>query len=276
MGDAYWWDPSPIADDPHAPPTDDVLYDRCVASKVGWGEPNEGLRFGGFFLGARKGNVIRDCVAVGVQGHSDSGGFLWPAQSTGDWAFERCLAHNNREHGITAWQTNNLTQIVNHFTGFHNGRFGIMNGHYDNAFQYNNCTLYGNRLAAIVPLARAFNVPPQRFWALYCDQAGLSDHCVWDLQRVAPPEAPTQFVECHFRGYKKAAFGFVAPVSPFPNYFVISDCVFEANEFWLASNIHPESRIVVKDSVHGDLILRRADQPGVFRPEWNASVANNG
>jgi hypothetical protein len=49
--------------------------------------------------------------------------------------------------------------------------------------------------------------------------------------------------------------------------------VFEGNEFWLGPDINPATGIRVHDAAHGNITLRRADQPGIFRPEWNASVS---
>lgn len=273
LGDAYWWDPSPKPDVIPAPPTHDVLYERCVASMVSSGAPFEALRAAGFFLGARSGNTIRECVAVGVQGHSDSSGFHWPEASTGLWTFEDCVAHNNRENGITAWQITELPSTIKGFIGYHNGRFGIMHGYYFNGFGYENCVLFGNKLASIVSLAVSTASPVQEFAGIRCDQAGLSPHCVVSLQRIAPPKSPVHFLGCRFRGYTKAAFGFVDENSPFPNSFNIVDCGFEGNEFWLGSTIHPASQIHVKDAIRGSITLRRADQPGALRSEWNASVS---
>jgi hypothetical protein len=273
LGDAYWWDPSPKPEVIPAPPTDDVLYERCVASMVGSGAPMEGMRISGFFLGARGGNAIRKCVAVGVQGHADSSGFHWPESSTGLWQFEDCLAHNNRENGITAWQITELPSTIKGFTAYHNGRFGIMHGYYFNGFGYENCVLYGNRLASLVSLAVSTTSPVQRFSGLRCYQAGLSPHCVVSFQRIAPPKSPVQFVGCRFGGYTKSAFGFIDENSLFPNSFSILDCHFEGNEFWLGSTIHPSSQIQIKDAIRGSITLRRVDQLGTLRPEWNASVS---
>lgn len=268
--DAYWWDPH--ADVEHAPPTDDVLYEHCVASMIRADPPNEGhFRLAGFSLGARKGNEIRDCVAVGVQGGLDSSGFGWPEGSSGLWKFDECLAHNNRSNGITVWQTNGLSHVVNRFTAYHNGLFGIRQGQYVNVFQYNDTVLYGNKGGGVLSNATSWVAPIQRFSRLVCNQAGLSDYCVVGAQLVPVPEMPPEFSECQFRGYKKAAFAFVDPL-PYPNVLTIVNCTFEANEFWLASDIHPGTRIDLTDPARGKVSLRRADQPGLFRPDWNASV----
>lgn len=271
--EAYWWDPSANADDPNAPPSNDVLYDDCVASLVKSDPRTESFyRLTGFFLGARRGNVIRNCVAVGVQGGLDSSGFLWPEFSPGLWKFEDCLAHNNRSHGITAWQNNGLPNVINRFTAYHNGRFGILHGFYANGFVYADSILYANGEASVVALAVSVSSPLQMFSGVRCDQAGLSPYCVVGAPRVLLPAAPVHFNGCWFRGYSKAAFGFVDP-TPFPHSFNIKDCSFDGNEFWLGSDIHPASRIRFQHPADGLLTLRRADQPGEFRPKWNASVS---
>jgi hypothetical protein len=270
--EAYWWDPSPDMHTP-APPTDDVLYERCVASLVRADPPWWGLRTAGFFLGARNGNAIRDCVAVGIQGSVDSSGYVWPEMSGGVWKFEDCLAHNNRMNGIFTWQNNDAPHVVSRFTAYHNGWAGIDHGAYLSSFLYKDCVLYGNRFAAIESRALSFSSPTQTLSRVRCDQAGLSPYCVVTTPHLAAPAAPVQFKECHFRGYGKAAFGFVDQASPFPNIFNIVDSVFEGNEFWLGPDINPATGIRVHDAAHGNITLRRADQPGIFRPEWNASVS---
>jgi hypothetical protein len=272
--EAYWWDPSPQFDHPHlAPPTDDVLYERCVASMVKSDPPTESYqRLGGFFIGARKGNAIRNCVAVGVQGGADSCGFLWPEKSLGLWKFENCIAHNNRSNGITAWQVTELPNVISRFSAYHNGRFGILHGFYSNGFLYKDSILYANGYGSVAAIAVSRKHASQTFSGLRCDQAGLSDYCVVTSQRVLLPEAPVNFIDCRFRGYRKAAFGLVDP-APFPHFLSIQSCTFEANEFWLGSDIYPTSRVRVNHPMEGLITLRRADQPGEFQPAWNASVS---
>lgn len=272
--DAYWWDPSP---DPEkgvpAPPTDDVLYDRCVASMVKWDHLTMGFRLTGFFLGARNRNVIRNCVAVGVQGDVESSGFNWPETSGGLWTFKDCVAHNNGVYGIRVWQNGDLPHVIMRFIGYHNGRAGIFHGSYTNSFRYEDSVLYGNGFASVDSHAVSFASPIQSFSNLRCDQAGLSPYCIMTTPHPTPSLAPVQFTGCRFRGFTKAAFGFVDSPSAFPNVYSVVNCAFEGNPFWLAPDIHPGSRIRVQDAIHGSITLRRADQPGVFRPEWNASVS---
>jgi hypothetical protein len=269
----YWWDASPNPDIVPAPPTDDVTYDRCVASLVRSDPPSWGPRLAGFVLGAREGNVIRNCVAVGVQGSEDSSGFIWPEPAGGLWTFEDCVAHNNHRNGIFVWQNDDLPHVVSRFIGYHNGHAGIKHGAYANGFLYENSILYANRFAGVEAHALSFSSPVQTFSRLQCDQAGLSPYCVATATHLAEPFAPVHFLECRFGGYATAAFGFVDQTSPFPNLFNIVNCAFEGNEFWLDANTHVGTRIGVQDPVYGALTLRRGDQPGTFKPEWNASVS---
>lgn len=271
--DPYWWDPSPDPDNIPAHPTDDLLYERCVASMVRSDPPWWGFRMTGFFLGAGKGNVARDCVAVGVEGEVESSGFNWPETSGGLWTFQDCLAHNNRVYGIRVWQNNDLPNVISRFIGYHIGQVGIFQGSYTNSFRYEDSVLYANGLAAVDSHAVSFASPIQSFSNLRCDQAGLSPYCVVTTPHPTPSLAPVRFTGCRFRGFTKAAFGFVDSPSAFPNVYSVANCAFEGNPFWLALDIHPGSRIQVQDPLHGSITLRRADQPGVLHPEWNASVS---
>jgi hypothetical protein len=182
------------------------------------------------------------------------------------------LAHNNRSHGIAAWQNTSLPNVLSRFIGYHNGRYGILNGFYSNGFVYKDSILYSNGEASVGATAVSVSSPLQSFSGIRCNQAGLSPYCVVSAQRVLLPQAAVDFADCRFSGYTKAAFGFIDP-APFPHRFSIKDCTFEGNEFWLGADIHPASRIRFQHPADGLLTLRRADQPGEFRPKWNASVS---
>jgi hypothetical protein len=272
--DAFWWDPNQDPENPHGPPTDDVLYERCVASLVRSGmHSNSFVRLSGFFLGSRHGNAIRESVAVGVVGGIDASGFVWPENSAGTWKFENCVAHNNGSHGINVWQNNDLPNVISHLIAYHNGRFGILSGQYANGVQFKDSILYSNGIASVVSVAASLSSATQRFIGIHCDQAGLSPYCVVATQRNSAPQAAVEFSGCSFRGYSKAAL-VVSAEAPFRNRLILGNCTFEGNEFWLESNIHAATIIPVQDLVHGSITLRRADQSGTFHPEWNASVLN--
>jgi hypothetical protein len=275
--DAYWWDDPPdtrTAGDP----SHDILYDRCVASRVQHDPPYRGYRLTGFFIGAGNGNVARGCVAVGVQGATDASGFEWPEGSEGVWKFTGCVAHNNTEHGIFTWQNTGLVHVIDHYVGYHNTEAGISHGAYQNPYVYRDSVLYGNGYAAVAVHATA-SVRPLSFTNLRCDGAGLSDYLVVAERHEPRLEvgAPTTFSGCVFRGARKAAFGFVYDGEDGPTnleLFSVRNCRFSGNEFWLAGDIQPGSEIAVSDPVLGSLLLRRADQPGRLVPEWNAKVSS--
>ncbi|AUY48731.1 hypothetical protein [Streptomyces sp. CB01881] len=80
--DAYWWDGPPDTRTPQQP-SDDIVYESCVASRTVL-EPNpRAYRLTGFNLGAGTGGKALDCVAVGVQGADGASGFEWPENSEG-------------------------------------------------------------------------------------------------------------------------------------------------------------------------------------------------
>ena len=81
--DPYWWDGAPDTRTP-GPPSQDIVYDRCVASMVQSDPPFRGYRLAGFFLGRGDGNKAVGCVAVGVQGTTDAAGYIWPGGLGGD------------------------------------------------------------------------------------------------------------------------------------------------------------------------------------------------
>jgi hypothetical protein len=274
--DAYWWDDPPdtrTAGDQ----SDDILYDRCVASLVKHDPPYHGYRLTGFFIGAGDRNRARDCVAVGVQGATDASGFEWPEGSEGVWRFTGCVAHNNTEHGIFTWQNTGLVHVISDYVGYHNTEAGISHGAYQNPYVYRDSVLYGNGYAAVAVHATAGG-RPLSFANLICDGAGLSDYLVVAERHEPRLEvgSPTSFSGCQFRGARKAAFGFVYDGEGGPSnleLFSVTNCRFDGNEFWLAGDIQPGSQIAVSDPVLGSLLLRRSDQPGRLVPEWNAKVS---
>jgi G8 domain len=275
--DAFWWDGAPDTRTP-GPPSNDILYERCVASKVQYDPPFRGYTLAGFVLGRGSGGAARDCVAVGVQGSVNAAGFEWPEGSEGIWAFQRCVAHNNANNGIFVWQNTSKVHTIANFTGYHNRGAGISHGAYVNPYLYKDSTLYGNRGSAIELHANSQSEGGAglQFVNLSVDGAGQSDYLVKAVKHVGDNgPRPVVFSRCSFRGARKAAFGWVyeGDNGPSSDELVdILDCGFSGNEFWLAPRIQPGSRINVKDAAHGSIVLRRADQPGTFQPKWNARV----
>jgi hypothetical protein len=262
----YWWD------DEGDSRSNDTLYDRCVASAAT--SDDVAFRLSGFFMGGGLGNVARGCVAVGVGGSRDASGFFWPgARSEGVWTFEDCVAHNCRENGIFAWQNTDTLHVISTFVAYHNGGFGIEHGAYRNPYRYQNSVLYGNREGGINVIALSKDHPQLTFANILVDQAGMAPYCVQTSRHPVPGLAPGLFTGCEFRGYTDSALAFLAdrPTTE-PEVFDVLDCTFSGNEFWLDSNIPPDSLIRVRDPRHGSLDLRRADQEGTFDQAWNARV----
>lgn len=264
----YWWD------DEGTSRSHDILYERCVASFAR--SESAAFRLSGFFMGGGEGNVARDCVAVGIGGQKQASGYFWPgARSEGIWTFEDNLAHNCDVDGIFTWQNTGSLHVITGFVAYHNGGAGIEHGAYRNPYRYEGSILHGNARAAVqVHAASRFSNAgaPLRFSDLTCDGAGLSDYLLITARKIQEPDGPTEVTRCSFRDYRKAAIGFVDDDSPHPDVFDIVDCAFDANAFWLDSDIHRDSLIRVQDAINGSISLQRADRPGDFNPDWNASV----
>jgi hypothetical protein len=269
MDEAYWWDPGA------GNATRDVLYDRCVASLVHTND-NE-FRLAGFWLGHGEGNRAIGCVATGIDGQKNAAGFSWPEnpgpRTDGTvWGFKDCVAHNNKVNGIFVWQNNNGKSVISDFVAYHNGRSGIEHGAYKNNYVFKDSILYGNGQAGAFVHAVSGGEIPLVFSKVLFDAAGRSSYAIIFERHTAPPGQPTEVTGCTFKGYTKAAFGFVAESAKIPDTVDVVGCTYAANEFWLESAIDPASVIRVQDPKHGALALRRKDQPGVYTPDWNASV----
>jgi hypothetical protein len=83
-----------------------------------------------------------------------------------------------------------------------------------------------------------------------------------------PAEDSTVVEASHLRGYLKAGIGVHDAGGDPTQLDVQDDVVFEGNEFWMADDCLASSEIRWKG-----LRIRRKDQPGTPRPEWNASVS---
>jgi len=270
LEDAYWWDPRDPATGKEDP-TDDVLYERCVASMVA-ADGAGNFRLAGYFLGAGSGNTARHCIAVGVKGRSDACGYLWPNESEGVWTFEDCLAHNNKVNGIFVWQNTERLHVVTRFTGVHNGSFGISHGAYKNSYVYEDAILHANGEGALRLKAVSRTVTgPLQFIRCDGDAGGLSPYAVQVDGHTQPPDLPTEFAGCAWRGATDAAFGFAGAGSN-PHLLDIIDNRFEGNEFWLADGVPPGTRIRVDDEEHGAIALEGMNGSGEVNPAWNARV----
>jgi hypothetical protein len=144
--EAYWWDPG---DESH-----DTVYDHDVAAIVQVDPDYRGYNLTGFMINQGLRNVIRDSVAVGVQGNVDASGFSWPEgdgiNGDGFWNFSKGnIAHNNKVDGIFAWQNDHQPHVIANFAGYHNGEAGIDHGAYANGYHYESSVLYGNGAGAL-------------------------------------------------------------------------------------------------------------------------------
>ncbi|MGH2817502.1 MAG: G8 domain-containing protein [Actinomycetota bacterium] len=271
MDGAYWWDPP--EDDGHAHMSNDIAWERSVASLVSqeYGDPRG--RLNGFLLGAGMGNVVRDCVAVGVQKSLDANGYLWPP-SAGPWVFKDNVSHNNFSHGVFNWTNRRETQFTKGLVAYHNGKTGITHGAYLSPHLYKDVTLYGNPEAAIKLWALSNDGHPVRFQNADLDGAGLSDYAVVTAKHRFPAKTPTRFERSTFRGFRKAAVHVIDDYAKTgtPDLIDFVDCTFKGNEFWLGSHVAPKTRLRVRDSARGKLTLRRIDRQGGRRRRWNARV----
>lgn len=271
QAEPYWWDPADKDEDIPALPSDDVLYERCVASLV---QPNttDNFRLSAFFLGAGSRNVARQCVAVGVQGKEETSGYFWPALSEGVWTFEDNISHNNAVHGLFVWQNTDEPHVVTRFKAFHNGASGIFHGAYLNRYQFNGGVLHGNLEAALTikALSKA-NVGTLRFTDLLCNGADFSEYVVVIPEHVQPSRGRTVLSGCQFRGYQKAAVGVIGG-GQHPHMFDLVDNTYDGNRLWLSPTIPADTVIRVKDALGGSLAYRRVDQAGVLDIVANARV----
>lgn len=272
MEEAYWWDPGA------GNATDDVLYDRCVASAVRTDPDFRGFRLAGFWLGHGDGNRLRDCVAVGVSGAVTSSGFVWPENASGSrevgvWGFQDCVAHNNKMNGIFIWQNDSNHHRIDGFIGFHNGQAGIDHGAYANVYEFKDSILYGNGKAALLLHAvSGTKSPGLRFSNVVFNAAGMTDHAVLAERHTLPAGRHTRFSGCSFLGAERGAFGVVDGQGKNADLIDVVDCAFNGNEFWLANGIVADTLIRVQDDKLGSLAVRRSDQQGTYKPQWNARV----
>lgn len=187
--DAFWWDEG---DETH-----DLVWERCVAALAHIGD--KAHRLTGFFLGAGLGTVVRDCVAVGVQGGSETAGFGWPSRvRSGEWVFNGNVSHNNKGNGLWAWQ-NGRPGLVESFVAYRNGDFGISHGAYNNEFWYRDGHLFGNGAASV-----KFTALGAKFENLIMDGDGVTVAGVQTGKHPAPGKDPAVFINCQISGHTQA------------------------------------------------------------------------
>lgn len=276
--DPFWWDQSDENNPSDMIPTNDLVYDRCVASHV---KSTAESRYGisGFTLGAGSGNIARGCVVTGVLGGDEAtSGFNWPTDSRDEntWTFEDCVAHNCDATGIFFWQNEVPRTIVNRFTAYHDAR-GILAGAYSNLVSYRDTTIFACSHQGLVVNAvpeEPRNDPNETitYEGMYVDQAGLTDFAVEVTGHIVSSERATLVTGGQFRGGNIAQIGFPEP-DVYPQVYTFTDCMFEGNAFWLADGLTEIVDIRVRDATHGSIVLRAAGQDGQVNDAWNAAVS---
>ncbi|MFE6867106.1 hypothetical protein ACFVFS_11140 [Kitasatospora sp. NPDC057692] len=270
--DAYWWD-GPLDTRTPQQPSDDIVYESCVASRTLL-EPNpRAYRLTGFNLGAGTGGKALDCVAVGVQGANGASGFEWPENSEGVWTFQRCLAHNNLQDGIFVWLNAKHHHVVTEFAAYHNGGWGIEHGAYLNDFDYTASVLYGNAGGGVA-LHSLGRDKGTVFDGLLIDAAGRSDFAVSTARHELAGESVT-FGRCRFTGYRRAGIAFRAGADGEPDDVLVLDCEFGGNELWLDPEAGPPKNILLRRAGSTEVLqVRRAGEEGTAQPQWNAAAAS--
>ena len=273
---AFWWDPSVGDEEGDAVPTNDLVYDRCVASHIKTTDATE-YETTGFMIGSGTGNVARGCIATGILGSDESNpGYQWhPASTGGDWTFEDNLSHNNDGSSIYFWVNNTPPTLIDRFTAYHD-RHGVRAGAYINLASYRDMTVYACQTVGVLVIAVPGIPEEQRdltitYENVYVDQAGLSDFAFEVGGHVIDPDGVTRVVGCDFRGGNVAQVGF-SESDEYPQLYEFTDCSYEGTAFWLADDLTEVVDIRVSDSAHGSIALFPAGREGDPRPEWNAAV----
>lgn len=273
--DPYWWDLKP-EDQEAAVPSNDIVYDRCVAHHITPGGDPYGLA--GFMVGAGSGNVARGCVATAILGSTESSpGYHWPSHSLdrNTWVFEDNVAHNNANSAIYFWQNNVPRTIVDRFTAYHCTQ-GILAGAYSNMVSYRDVDIYACTDAGLfvvaLPAAETRSGETITYERVHIDQAGLSDYAIEITEHLVDSERETTMSECTFKGGNRAQVG-LPTGGDLHQLYLFQDCTFEGNEFWLADDLRPDTHLRVQDAERGSLVVRRVDQEGDVRSEWNAAVS---
>ncbi len=171
--DPYWWDGG------SANATDNITWENAVASDVHDDPSYRGYRLAGFQLGFGQGNSITGSVAVGVEGNKNSSGFHWPENSVSSpWEFNDNIGHNNKVDGIFTWHNGGTFHLIEDFTMYYNGSYGVSHGAYGNRYTYRNGTLYGNGTAgfALHNVSSGDVISPMLIENMDIDGAGVSQY----------------------------------------------------------------------------------------------------
>lgn len=272
--DAYWWDLRARDSDggtiDHI--SNDITYDRCVASKSIASPEGEGhFSHTGFLMAEGTGNKALGCVAVGQQGSAESNGFHWSASSRpSHWTFDGCLAHNILGLAMRVWQNDGTLNVMQGFSGYHCSRGGVSAGAYSNAFKY-----LGGAISAcggteqVLLRAQSNRVGQHTLAGTIVDAAGQTDWAVRSARFIADENQPRLVENNTLQGGRLAQFNLGeanhATTVLFRNNTVVG------NAFWIDDTAHVDSSIVVTGGDLGSFTLQHKSRPGAFVPEWNAS-----
>lgn len=215
-------------------------------------------------------NICRDNVAVGIRGM----GYEWPELSQGHWRFDRGnIAQNCTINGAFLWR-NNLIETLDNFVVYYCGSGAILAGAYGNAYNYRNISLYGNAPGGAQFEMHAFSsLPPTEhvlnITNLYADGIGRAESAVRAFDPQDDFGTATLLVNGETRGHTRAAFiaGFQDPGTAVR--WDVRDFRTAENRYWVESVNHPATEVIDRDL---GLRLRRFDQAGTLRSEWNARV----
>jgi hypothetical protein len=274
---AYWWDQpddNPDGDGPERIATNDLTYERCVASHL---RPTDDSTLAGFLLAPGRGQIARGCVAVGIL-EDDEGtpAYLW----TGDslelehaWVFEDCLSHNNAGSSIYYWNNGVPPSSVDGFTAYHD-RHGIRAGAYTNFVSYRDCTVFGcaemGLVIEAVPGTDEGGDATVTYENVHVDQAGLSDYAAVIGGHVVAADRATRVVDCSFAGGTVAQVGIEG--TEYPQIYEFVDCAFDGNALWIDDGMTGPVDITLDDAEHGVVRVMPAGRDGEPKPDWNASV----
>ncbi|MGH2751084.1 MAG: hypothetical protein ACRDK3_09475, partial [Actinomycetota bacterium] len=181
----FWWDDKTLSFD--------TVYDRCVAAKTD--------NFG-FALFKGKGNIVADCVAVGVvpvDHTSNASGYRWPsAKNEGLWTSENCVSHNNARHGVFFWSNSEIEHHVQGFDCYHNGRSGTLHGAYKNGSRYTDCTFTGGEFP--VRFKASSKLDRRQEWVRCTFDGAGGAYAGWIENRLVPGGQPVLVQDCTFVG----------------------------------------------------------------------------
>jgi hypothetical protein len=272
---AFWWDARADDDETGAgPPSNDIVWDRCVASATAAGADPHATT--GFMFGAGSGNVARGLVAVGGTGKSEGAtGYRWGSGSNDEvntWVFEDCVVHNHEQSGLYFWQNNAPRTIVDRLTVY-NCAFGIFSGAYIGLASYRDVVVHDVSDWGLV-LAATPSGGSETMTFENCDISTRGgEFAVMVEEHRLTGDNVTKLTNCTFRGGQKAQVGFPAGGDIRQMYDFV-DCTFEGNAFWLEEGVPTDSQIRVVGGNLGSFTVYPPGGPGEARAEWNAAVTS--